>query len=122
MKFSTLMTWIGALRSGKYKKINGQLRNDKDGFCALGVLKYVMTQGEWFKSGNFEDLISMDSIGREYGLPFKIQRGTYHINDGLEDHTGKPVDIAGWKENSFEDVALYLEANKDEILGTDNEV
>ncbi len=122
MTFQTLMTWIGALRSDKYKKkINGSLRDGMDGFCALGVLHDVMSKGNWRNSTIKNGWITMNSIANEYGLSAKYQNMAYKINDGFKDQDGKDIFYAHTNMNTFEDVALYLEANKDEILETPNE-
>lgn len=122
MTFQTLMTWIGALRSDKYKKkINGSLRDGMDGFCALGVLHDVMSKGNWRNSTIKNGWITMNSIANEYGLSAKHQNMAYKINDGFKDQDGKDIFYAHTNMNTFEDVALYLEANKDEILETPNE-
>ncbi len=38
MKKNIAMKWVEALRSGKYKRGTGQLRDEKNQFCCLGVL------------------------------------------------------------------------------------
>lgn len=39
MKKEIKKKWVDALRSGKYRKTLGQLRSDRNCFCALGVLQ-----------------------------------------------------------------------------------
>lgn len=49
MKESVAKEWIAALRSGKYKQGQGQLKT-QDKFCCLGVLCDISKQSEWFNS------------------------------------------------------------------------
>lgn len=43
--------WLEALRSGKYKKGSGRLRDEKNNYCCLGVLCDIMPTLKIDKSG-----------------------------------------------------------------------
>lgn len=43
--------WVAALRSGKFKQADGQLRADKSSFCCLGVLCHLMNPRGWREDG-----------------------------------------------------------------------
>lgn len=44
--------WIQAMESGEYQFGSGELRDDDNCFCALGVLCNIIDPGKWFMSEN----------------------------------------------------------------------
>ncbi len=109
MKFEHLMKWVNALRSGKYKKTEGQLSN-KDGYCALGVLHQALKHPLRSYTGN--------AVCNEYGVSLNFKERLISKNDRIiwdEDNH------KGFRQSTFDEVADYIEQNKDDLLGTDFE-
>jgi len=106
--------WIDALRSGKYQKSEGQLREKvEDGYCycAMGVLCDIIDPNVWgnmkygMASGidhhNYEDAVA-------YGDNRKVPFDPWIIMQMSDGTSGDPL-IA--KPASFEEIADYVEKN-----------
>lgn len=67
-----MQLWIDALRSGKYKQIQGMTRNEK-GFCALGVGQEII----------FENVpwLDADLMNQRYGITDQQLREVAIWND-----------------------------------------
>lgn len=104
MKAETKQKWVEALRSGKYKQAESELKS-VNGFCCLGVLHEV-TKGTWTEN--------------DYS---KFVCGTKHTKNGssttLEGpflqglHPAIANDLAGFNDSrfSFNYIADYIEEN-----------
>ena len=110
MKIEQLVAWVSALRSDKYTKLQGHLKgrkDQKDSFCVLGVLHDIMTEGRWGYI-NTGGVISKYDLG-DYGL--KI----VDMND-QDDGSQNDSDMY-----TFDELADYIEDNKDGFLGVKHE-
>lgn len=87
--------WIEALRSGNYKQGTGKLRDKNNCYCCLGVLADTIDPEGW--AGN-----TWNDLGGSVPNIFIGMKRQYILttmNDSLE--------------NSFEEIANYLEKNKE---------
>jgi hypothetical protein len=67
-----MQQWIDVLRSGKYKQIQGMMRNE-EGFCALGVGQEVVARGiPWMDA---------ELLNQEYGVTDSQLREVFIWND-----------------------------------------
>lgn len=78
--------WIRALRSGKYRQGDGQLRND-DKFCCLGVLCdiHAKATGEKWDGNTY--------AGVEIQLPVSVAKWARIPKKFLDDHSIQETDI-----------------------------
>lgn len=103
MKLSkyTKRKWINALRSGKFKQGEvGRLKDDKGGYCCLGVLCEISKKFKPNKYNIFPKLTEYPNK-RDY-LPI-IQKVTLSsLNDGNAYHIG-PISVGGIDDISVSD-------------------
>ena len=108
--------YVAALRSGEYIQNKSHLRETIDGrdcFCAIGVLGDVIEPGLWQREYLY------GAIVWDHQTAYKI----------AEDNFGRDICNSIWKKNdgywdgnvavessSFEEIADWLELNRDEIL------
>jgi hypothetical protein len=67
--------WVAALRSGDYKKGTGKLRDERDCFCALGVLCNIHAQEH-------------PEIAAQQKSKTSYMGGAYSINDHIRKWAG----------------------------------
>lgn len=67
IKKSQVIEWIGALRSGNYKKGRNYLKTTNDNYCCLGVLGEILTPDQWRKSTSASGSFS---LGETYSTHF----------------------------------------------------
>lgn len=84
--------WVAALRSGKYKQCQNDLRAD-GGFCCLGVLADIKGV-DWHYRADFEREDESFLLNEFAGIGDPYQKALAHKNDG------------GW---SFDQIANYIE-------------
>lgn len=73
MKKSVAMKWVEALRSGKYKQGKAtRLKDNKGGFCCLGVLCEISGQGSFRK--NIDDEFYFGTAENTGGLSSKVKK------------------------------------------------
>lgn len=84
MKLKWKRLWIKALRSGKYKQGQHQLRQG-DEFCCLGVLcKVVKPRVRWDaynEKFQGESLMPPTQLLKEIGLPLRSAKSLAKMND-----------------------------------------
>lgn len=97
--------WLKALRSGKYKQIQGFLTDSTDdgekGYCCLGVLRDVITPGSRAQHEEMDWLCKRHS--KLSGLDEETQRKLTAMNDGAGAWAGKP--------QPFTKIADFIEKN-----------
>lgn len=69
--------WVKALRSGKYRQAEGELRSKNGAYCCLGVLRSVMHPG----SSKVEDNYLCLEHQKEAGLTLSLQQRLGDMND-----------------------------------------
>lgn len=116
-----LNKWLRALRSGKYKQVEGTLYSaNTKGYCCLGVLEHCAMNG-------MVECDSMDAgaeplaqpsrkFYRTYGIkmPGAIESVLIGMNDGYYGVDGKNrLWISGEKspDPTFKDIAKYIKEN-----------
>jgi hypothetical protein len=95
--------WLEALRSGKYKQGRQGLRK-VDSFCCLGVLCDLLNPNGWRQITD-NDLIY--SFNGELGVIDKRLARSI----GVEEFQDILVEMNDEKQNSFSEIADYIEAN-----------
>ena len=77
MKYNIMKKWTKALRSGEYEQGKGQLVDDKDRFCCLGVLCNLAVDediGEWKDKGQYYVFLDKQKNAREDDLSVLVQK------------------------------------------------
>lgn len=111
--------WIKALRSGKYKQGEGQLRNTRDvggvdpTFCCLGVLCEIDPK-VFFDSANtaWAGSVSMGYGGLDVGgrqrfeIPIRVEKRLIELNDG------EHKDGQAQEAKTFNQIADWIEKSK----------
>jgi hypothetical protein len=107
--------WLEALRSDSYKQGLGNLRNEKDQFCCLGVLCDLHNEEMW---GDRWKILPADKFGivyyeyaERYDLPpEEVCRWAGLPNANPEIHEdGKPLAILNDEGWTFEQLADLIE-------------
>ena len=100
MKTALRNKWVRALRSGRYKQIDGKLEEKKGFNCCLGVLcrisklKSYICDGDIYFDEDFELLTP--KLGKQFGLSRRRVTQLANMNDGGDSFR----EIADWiKEN-----------------------
>lgn len=127
--------WVAALRSGKYKQAQEILRDDKGGYCCLGVLCEVLvekgivvrlpegneTSYSFYASVEGNELMSTNlgsSLLEIIKLPVVIESILTMMNDGVAEFQGNPqshAQIADYVERELTDpIEEELNASKAE--------
>lgn len=104
MKKSVMKKWIKALKSGKYKKTTGNLKNE-NGHCCLGVLCAISPYKNNYTKMSWNSAIC-NSV-----LPTKVQEfaGMKSENGTIDDS----ICLSSMNDNgnSFETIADFIEQN-----------
>ena len=106
MKQAIAEQWIEALRSGKYKQTDGQLRSS-EGFCCLGVLCNLHAQAHPKIAAKETDPNTY--LGEDSGLPSEVMqwagiKSALGEVDGADyDNDWRPVKIHGDDYESLAD-------------------
>ena len=111
MKIEQLVAWVRALRSGKYEKVQGNLQGNKNTFCVLGVLHDLMIQGNWA-----DDYMTTTGVIEHYDLR---EYGTKIVD--MNDQGDDDDDDENETSYDFDQLADYIEENKDGFLGVKHE-
>ncbi len=104
MKADLKRKWVEALRSGKYKQGEGELRRG-DAFCCLGVLADVRgaewVEDEYGELGipNGDGHVLTGALPVDW-LAASIQEPLWRRNDGL-----------GIRRHTFPEIAAWIEEN-----------
>lgn len=108
--------WINALRSGDYKQGTGQLRNDNNEFCCLGVLADVECL-TWYPNEEYTwGLIKQVGIqDPDYGYDMPSQSEIEHAsieyngpNDALDTRKSYEFNDGAITKKSPADALIYL--------------
>jgi hypothetical protein len=127
MRYDLATKWITALRSGNYKQTKNVLKDEKGGFCCLGVLCDVMG----YKFGPVQDVEigpACPVIGADghefFSLPTEVQElaqiatgtGSFELGSddeaNFEEHDLAQMNDAG---SSFEEIADLIESHWDQL-------
>lgn len=104
MKKDIKAKWVKALRSGKYKKTQGGLKDTK-GYCCLGVLTNLYIKetkkGKWVKEGLHYSFVGKNEEGEEALLPRAVQRWAGFQTSSP--HLKKSVEVEGSYGKTFQD-------------------
>ena len=97
MKLKIKQAWIKALLSGRYKQVNGALK-DQGAYCCLGVLCKVAEPRVKWKDNTFkgETCIPPDSTLKAVGLKKRSARALANLND---------------RGKSFKGIAAYIKSH-----------
>jgi len=111
MKKRIKKLWIEALRSGQYKQGDGQLRDDDDKFCCLGVLCNLHAQAHPWDARQEHDptsYLSEDSFPSATVLRWA---GLTMNNPSIQ-YKNEETDLATVNDNgaSFKRIARLIEA------------
>lgn len=88
MKKKIKALWVAALRSGEYKQGTGQLRDESNNFCCLGVLCNLHAQAHPRLAA--KQLYSGSYMGNEEFLPLAVQKWA-----GFKDEAGPELRLKG---------------------------
>ena len=113
MPKNLLKRWLRALRSGGYQQASGTLYSEKTGgFCCLGVLQHVVSDGECEvdDDGYFACNPSPDWYnGNNIDMPEEVECILMNMNDGkLDCDSGKRVG-----KRKFPAIADFIEKNSE---------
>jgi hypothetical protein len=108
--------WVEALRSDKYRQVQGRLRDvNGNGFCCLGVLCDIVDPTQWEIRGYLKAEKYFHGID-DYGKKWDMLPNSVAVAVGLEG--GDPVLGGGratyWnddKDYSFDQIADIIEAD-----------
>ncbi len=105
--------WLADLKSGKYPKTKGHLK-DETGYCCLGVL--LETIGVGFEDG----IVEPDDDGRATYEPHQLEGADVHCGNELSYHGLQIVGLGDQEQNdlvgindentTFAEVIAYIEA------------
>ncbi len=113
-----LVAWVNGLRSGDYEQIQGSLHcivNNTVAHCAVGVLDKV-TRPDKIKLYEIDTCGGTAAILRTHGIASRGDDWRMGIGIGwdivrMNDHENK----------NFNEIADYIEDNKDKFLGVKHE-
>lgn len=97
--------WVAALRSGKYKQVEGRLRSDTgDSYCCLGVLCDVNNPRQWKSDDGYYVYLYKSTVGNDL-LPLAL-KGELEIDEIVEEF------LSNWNDDGigFDAIADWIEA------------
>lgn len=106
-----LQKWVKALRSGKYKQGEGELRNNNH-FCCLGVLCDISKAGRWLEDpDNFGSFTYIVGKGKEYGMDLRNEYNKdepclFNMDNGFMNTLTAMNDV---RKRSFSQIAYEIE-------------
>jgi len=115
MNYERAVMLAAALESGEYKKGKGQLRDEKNCFCVLGVACNIYAQHHPEIAAAEKNPMSF--LGEEFGLPKKVQEWFgFKTDSGHMESDGRFLgsslifmnDTSGY---SFKKIAAHIRKN-----------
>lgn len=104
--------WIAALRSGKYEQTKSVLRDERNGFCCLGVLCDLVEPENWSKSKT-PNWPYWNFATTENGDPCYVNAfpsAEFLRRVGLNSAIAESLASRNDRGESFEDIATCIEA------------
>lgn len=102
--------WVAALRSGAYQQATGVLRDEKGGYCCLGVLCDLVEPSKWGSCGYHNGVAGLPSYGVKKLVGFPDRAGIFPIPEVVIDDIKASLDTHNDSGATFNQLADAIEA------------